>query len=114
MGIGGLFTVALAVPCEQAKPKVQGCVTVTVAGSVANCITAVSCCGPVLATIVAPAGKTQVICVLVTVLVATNFTGVPGQAMALAGTTVITGFGATTMVCVCGELQNAGLVAVKV
>jgi hypothetical protein len=63
---------------------------------------------------VAPAGKTQVIGVVVIVDVATNFTGVPGQVCRLSGVIVNTGFGATTTGVVCGELQNSADVAVIV
>jgi len=66
---------------------------------------AVSDCVPVLAIIVAPAGKTQLIGVVVTFDVATNFTGSPGQALAVAGTTDKLGLGATIIVAETGELQ---------
>ena len=60
MGAGGFVTVAVAIPCEQAKLNAQFCVAVTVTpdgGIVPNCIMAVSICGPVLAIMVAPAGN---------------------------------------------------------
>jgi hypothetical protein len=62
----------------------------------------------------APEGSTQVMGVVVTVEVATNFTGVPGQVCMVDGVMVNTGLGATTTVVVCGELQNNADVAVMV
>ena len=98
----------VAVPCEQVKLKAHFCEAVTVAGNVANCITAVSNCAPVFATIVAPAGKgSQLMGEVVTVDVATNFIGTPGQEIGVAVVMVNTGLGATIILADCGELQKA-------
>jgi hypothetical protein len=109
MGAGGFVTVTVAIPCEQARLNAQFCVAVTVTpviGIAPNCITAVSICGPVLAIMVAPAGKgSQLMGDVVTVEVATNLICVPGHAVAEVGAMVNIGFGATTMVTDTGELQ---------
>ena len=107
-GACGFFTVADAVPCEHDKLKAQFCVAVTIAparGIIPKLITAVSNCGPVLAIMVAPAGSTQVIGVVVTLDVATNLTGVFGHAIADVGAMVTMGLGATTINADTGELQ---------
>lgn len=117
IGTGGNVTVAVAVPFEQLTLNAQNCSAFTSApptGMVANCITAVSICGPVFAIMLAPAGSTQVMGVVLTDEVATNFTGVPGHVCMVNGAILNEGFGATTTVVVCGELQKAPDVAVIV
>jgi hypothetical protein len=103
--------VADADPCEQDKLKAQFCVAVTVTparGIVEKLITAVSSCGPVLAIMVAPAGKgNQLMGDVVLVDVTTNCTGVPGHAIADVGEIVNTGLGATAIKADTGELQKA-------
>ena len=107
-GAAGFLTVADAVPCEQVKLKAQFCVAVTIAparGIVPKLIIAVSNCGPVLATMVAPPGKPQLIGEVVILDVATNFTGVLGHAIGNVGAMVKMGLGATTINSDTGELQ---------
>ena len=108
IGAAGFFTIADAVPCEQDKLKAQFCVAVTVAparGMMPKLIIAVSNCGPVLATMVAPPGKPQLIGEVVTLDVATNLTGVLGHAIGSVGAMVKMGLGATTINSDTGELQ---------
>lgn len=117
IGAGGLFTVADAVACEQVKLNAQFWVAVTVTpvlGIGPNLITAVSNWVPVFATIVAPAGKTQLMGDVLIVDVATNFNCVLGHALAVSGEIVKTGLGATTIKVDNGELQTVGSVAVMV
>lgn len=81
-------------------------VTVTPpAGIAPNCITAVSSWVPVLATMVAPAGNTQVMGVVPTFVVTQHLIWVPGQALVPEELIVNTGLGATTIYADCGELQ---------